>query len=367
MRKRPVKKKNDHLKHVTYKIQHDVRLTKEEGLKLLEIKNPDELLEIKELADHVRKKKTGETVYFASTLFLYPTNLCELSCPFCSFYAKPGWKKAWFSTPLDIEKKIRSFPSDTFNEVHIVGGLWRECDLNYYQELFTRIKGIDEKIHIKALTAVEYDFLAKLHGISIENVLEKMISWGLGSLPGGGAEILDEEIRPKLAPGKITSDEFLNIHKIAHKIGLRSNISMLFNHVETNEHIMNHLQMIRDCQDETKGFKTFIPLKFGEEDNALGRQKKRLNKKNVPLIFGVARLFLDNIKHIKALWNYLGVYEALEILDWGANDLSSTNHEEKVIDMAGGYKINMDREMMGKLILHKKRIPQYAHSGELPC
>ncbi|MBS0623522.1 MAG: CofH family radical SAM protein [Verrucomicrobia bacterium] len=339
------------------------RLSFEEGLSLLNCSQPEDIQAVCHLADMVRREKVGDVVHFASSLFLYPTNLCELNCQFCSFYAKPGWKKAWFLTPEQAEAKILQHGPENLTEIHIVGGLWRDCNLDYYQDLFGRIKRISPHLHIKALTPVEYDFLAKLHNISIEQVFLKMMEWGLGSLPGGGAEILVEDIRRKLAPGKISSDEFLAIHALAHRLGLHSNITMLFNHIESHEDILTHLCKVRDVQDQTGKFRTFIPLKFGQKDNALGKRIERLKAKSVPLVYAVSRLMLDNIRNLKVLWNYVGVEEGLELLDCGANDFSSTNTEEKVIAMAGGVSIKMDRTDMMHLIRSKQRIPYLTHSG----
>lgn len=347
------------------KVTAGKRLTAEEGLFLLEQTQPDIIQSICKLADQVRKERVGDVVTFANCYMFYPTNLCELNCQFCSFYAKPGWDKAWFCTPSQAEEKIRKLHDKGLTEVHIVGGLWRDCDLGYYEELFKRIKAIDENIHIKALTPVEYDFLAKLHEISIEEVFKRMLSFGLGSLPGGGAEMLVEEIRKKIAPGKISSDEFLAIHKLAHGLGIKSNISMLFNHIEENSDIITHLMKVRDLQDETGGFKTFIPLKFGEEENALGKRKARLKKKNIPLVYATARLMLDNIPNIKILWNYLGVEEGLELLKCGGNDFSSTNLEERVILMAVGTKAQMDAAQMMQLIRSIGRIPHLTNSSKV--
>lgn len=321
------------LKQVAEKVFSQERISNEEALELLELKAPNDLEELRFLADWKRKQLVQDEVIFASTFYIHPTNLCELNCPLCSFYAKPGWKKAWFNTPQQIENKLKSVNTEELTEIHIVGGLWRECNLDYYQELFQRIKAVAPQAIIKALTPVEYDFLANMHGISVEQVLEKMIGFGLNYLPGGGAEILVEEVRKKIAPGKISSDRFLEIHRIAHRMGLSSNITMLFDHIEENHHIVTHLSKVRELQDETQGFKAFIPLKFGEENNALGKRKKQLNKKNIYLIYAVSRLFLD-IKHLKVLWNYVGLETALELLNWGGNDLSSTNVEEKIIKMA---------------------------------
>ena len=348
-------------KSIVDRIEAKERLLAEEGLELLSLQDPDAIAEVGALADRCRQEIVGEKVTFASTLMLYPTNLCELNCQFCSFYAKPGWDKAWFNTPSQIEERIRPYVGQ-LTEVHIVGGLWRDCNLDYYEELFSKIKALDPSIHIKALTPVEYDFLAKLHDLSIEDVLQKMVRWGLDSIPGGGAEILVEDVRKKIAYGKISTDEFLAVHDTAHRIGLKTNITMLFNHIETNEHIVEHLIRVREQQDKSGGFKTFVPLKFGTEDNALGKRKKQLKEKPIPLLYAVSRLMLDNIHSIKALWTYLGVDQALEMLNWGANDLSSTNVEEKVIQMAGGVQVKMNVATMERLIQEQGRIPQLTNS-----
>ncbi len=336
------------------------RLSKEDAVYLL---NHHESASICQLADIVRKHRVGDTVYYASTLCLYPTNLCELSCQFCSFYAKPGWKSAWFMTPQQLEDKIRQHTDHSLTEVHIVGGLWRECNLDYYQDLFARIQAIDPNLHIKALTPVEYDFLARMHEKSLEDVLLTMKGWGLGSLPGGGAEILVEEVRRRIAPGKISSDEFLACHRLAHSLGLPSNITMLFGHIETYADIAEHLDKVRSVQDETYGFQTFVPLKFGTENNALGKRKERLLPKDIKKVYAVSRLYLDNIRNLKVLWNYLGLELAKEILSCGANDFSSTHTTEKVILMAGGDKRTMTKETMEEVITSCGKIPHLIHSG----
>lgn len=316
------------------------------------------------LANEKRAKEVGEVVFYASTLYIHPTNLCELSCPMCSFYAKPGWKKAWFLTPEQIEEKVKKALPYDLTEVHFVGGLWRECDLPYYKEAFERIKALDPKLHIKALTAVEYEFLARLHGISVEEVFDQMISYGLGSLPGGGAEVLVDEIRKVLAPGKIDSDTFLDVHRIAHKKGIRSNITLLYGSLEEWDDIITHLEKVRALQDETGGFNCFVPLKYHEENNALGKRKGRLKPKNNRQVYALSRLYLDNIPHLKVNWNYLGVEEALEILDWGGNDLASTAIDEQIITLAGGTKTKMDGKTMEALITSKGRIPHKTDSGQ---
>lgn len=352
------------LTQIAEKVYSGKRLSEEDGKFLMA---SDDLEAIGALADSARKERVGDIVYFASTLYIHPTNLCELSCPMCSFYAKPGWKSAWFNSPAQIEALVRANIDKELTEIHIVGGLWRECNLDYYQEVFTRIKNIDPNLHIKALTPVEYDFLARLHGISVEEVFEKMISWGLGSLPGGGAEILVEEIRKKIAPGKITSDRYLEIHRIAHHMGLKSNITMLFGHIEEPEHIITHLLRVRKVQDETGGFQTFVPLKYHVENNALGKRSSQLKPKDIRRIYAVSRLMLDNIRNLKVLWNYVGLEEAQEILSWGANDIAATSLEEKIIVMAGGIKVVMTDAHLVNLIKDAKRLPKKIHSGYNYC
>jgi aminodeoxyfutalosine synthase len=342
------------------KVFSNKRLSKEDGLHLLTTADGDAVFK---LADAMRKQLVGDTVYFATTLYIHPTNLCELSCPMCSFYAKPGWKTAWFLTPEQIAESVSKNIDKNITEIHIVGGLWRECNLHYYKDVFSRIKEIDPNLHIKALTPVEYDFLAKLHNISIDEVFDQMMEWGLGSLPGGGAEILVEEIRKKVAPGKITSDEYLHVHRIAHQRGLHSNITMLFGHIESPEHIITHLEKVRELQDETQGFNTFVPLKYHEENNALGKRKAQLKPKDVKRVYAVSRLMLDNVRNLKVNWNYVGIENAQEILNAGANDFGSTSMDEKIITMAGGVQVKMTEESMSSLIAKTGRTPKKIHSG----
>jgi CofH subfamily radical SAM domain protein len=349
---------------IAEKVLEGKRLEYDDAVSLL---HTEHLEVLRLLADYYREMRVGSIVYHASTLYIHPTNLCELSCPMCSYYAKPGWKTAWFTTPEQIEAKVRETLDKELTEIHFVGGLWRDCNLDYYQDAFSRIKQIDPNLHIKALTPVEYDFLAKMHGITVEEVFDQMISWGLGSLPGGGAEILVEEIRKKVAPGKITSDEYLNVHRLAHKKGLRSNITMLFGHIEEPEHIATHLMRIRELQDETGGFQTFVPLKYHVENNALGKRKERLKPKDIRRIYAVSRLMLDNVRNLKVLWNYVGLEEAKEILHWGANDIAATSLEEKIVTMAGGVQVTMTSEKLAELIKAAGRIPKKIHSGYNYC
>lgn len=353
---------DNQFQEIADKLFEGKRMSREDGLFLFTYPDEERLCE---LADWVRIQKAGQEVHYTSTYYVHPTNLCELSCPMCSFYAKPGWDKAWFYSPSALVKKIEKALPLGLNEIHIVGGLWRDCDLYYYQELFAGIKQLDEKLHIKALTAVEYHFLAELHGISIPKVFEKMQDWGLGSLPGGGAEVLVESIRKQVAPQKISSDEFLEIHEMAHNTGLPSNITMLFGHVEEEKDLITHLEKVRSLQDKTQGFRSFVPLKFHTDNNALGKRSKRLKSKSAKRIYAISRLMLDNIPNIKVLWNYLGIDEAKDLLFCGGNDLASTATEEKIILMAGGIEVKMSKENMEMMIKELGRTPKFSHSAQV--
>ncbi len=348
------------LRSIALKALTGRRLTKEEGVHLMHV--PQEHI-VCELANRARKRKVGDGVFFATTLFIHPTNLCELSCPMCSFYAKPGQAKAWFHSPEVIIDKVRARLDQGINEVHIVGGLWRDANLPYYEQIFRGIKALDSKLHIKALTPVEFEFLAELHGLSVTEVLERMKLWGLGSIPGGGAEVLVERVRRQVAPQKITSERYLEIHAIAHQLGIPSNITMLFGHVEEKEDLVTHWELVRALQDKTGGFQAFVPLRYHLENNALGTRSKRIKPKSIRRIYAVSRLMLDNIPNLKVLWNYVGLELAQEVLNCGANDLGSTALEEKIATAAGGIQLAMNQSGMRRAIIQAGRRPHLSHSA----
>lgn len=350
------------------KIINNQRISIEEGLLLIQSKKTEELAFLKSLIDWIYKTKLGKKVFFSSTLYLYPTNQCVFNCSFCSFYAKPGSTNKWFHTPENLVKRIKHY-EDLITEVHIVGGCWPECDLNYYSQLFSLIKESYPHIHIKALSAIEYDYLSHLHNISLEEVFEKLKMAGLNSIPGGGAEILVDKIRKRISGDRISSKRFLEIHAAAHKQNLPSNITVLFDHIETPKDIITHLDLVRKQQDLTQGFKNFVPLKFAKLNNSLGKliSKRNLsNKLNIKAIYATARLMLDNIPNIKSLWNYLGIDNGLEMLNWGCNDFSSTHLEEKVFFYASSKTcIRMDIQGMHSLLKSIDKEPILTNSQEI--
>ena len=349
------------MRALAHKVLTGRRLSREEGTYLM---TADDLSTVCELADRARRLRVGEGVLFATTLFIHPTNLCELSCPMCSYYAKPGQAKAWFHSPETIIEKVRAHLVHGINEVHIVGGLWREANLAYYEAILRGIKSLNPSLHIKALTPVEFDYLAQLHGIEVECVLRAFKEWGLGSIPGGGAEILDEDIRKQIAPQKITSDRYLDIHTIAHRLEIPTNITMLFGHVEDVKDLVTHWERVRHLQDETGGIQAFVPLRYHDENNALGKRRGRLKPKDLRRIYAVSRLMLDNVPDLKVLWNYVGLSQAQELLCCGANDMGSTAIDEGIATAAGGIQLAMDQGGMRRAILALGRRPQWIHSGK---
>jgi radical SAM domain protein, CofH subfamily len=335
------------------------RLSEEQALQLLLIDDEDQQA-LWSFADQIRANRVGDTVYYSSTLYLYPTNFCQFNCTFCSFYAKPGNPSGWFFTPDQLIRSIKETTSP-ITETHIVAGCYPSCNLAYYEELFTKIKQNFPDLHIKALSAIEYAYLAKLENLSVREVMERLRIAGLDSIPGGGAEILVDEVRETLSRGRLSSQGFLDIHRTAHSLGIPSNATMLCYHRETPEDMVTHLSKLRSLQDETLGFKNFILLKFASENNALGKRLHKMTARHsIPpaTIIAVARLFLDNFSNIKALWNYLGLDVALHLLSCGANDFSSTHLGEKVFQMSSSKEpIRMDIEGMAKLITQQGRIP----------
>jgi len=329
------------------------RLSKEDGLKLLQLQDFTQVIK---LADSVRKRVSGNKVLYAVTLCLYPTNICEYSCPLCSFSHRSN--KPFQYSQEELLKKVEDYLPYNINEIHIVSGLHRSMTLPYYTTLFTQIKSLAPQLHIKALSAIEIAHLAKHHCRTIEEVLLTLKSSGLGSLPGGGAEILNDAIRKQICPQKLVSEEFLTVHKTAHRLQIPSNITMLYGHIEEDIHIIEHLDSVRRLQDETGGIIAFVPLKFRPENSGMANWP--LNPKEAKRIFAISRLMLDNVCHIKALWNYEGIDSAIESLKWGVDDLASTNIEEQIMG-----RLPLTEEQLRMLIEKAGRVPLRVTSGAL--
>ena len=310
------------------------------------------------LASHVRKIKNGEYAFFNRNFHIEPTNICLYQCKFCSYKRKEGEQGSWEFTPEEIYEKVKKYIGKPITEIHIVGGVHPERDLHYYGKIIQRIKEILPKIHVKAFTAIELQYMIKQANLSLEEGLKRLKEYGLDSIPGGGAEIFDKEVRLKLCPEKPSGEKWLAIHRAAHLAGIPSNATMLYGHIEKYENRINHMLLLRNLQDETKGFNAFIPLKYRKENNLfshLGEINAIEDLKN----YAVARIFLDNFDHVKAYWPMIGKDITQTSLAFGVDDIDGTiDDSTKIYSMAGVKENNtMTPEEMIKLIKSGGRVP----------
>lgn len=314
------------------KVAQSQRLDVQDGLTLLE--HPD-LLAIGQLADQVRERHHGHITYYNRNLHLNATNVCEADCLFCSFARlREGMPQARTMTVDEALRWIDERYCPGMTEVHIVNGLHPGLPFDYYTNLLRTIREHYPQLHLKAFTAVEIHFFAEKFGMSYSDVLEQLIDAGLGSLPGGGAEIFADRVRRKICKDKANADEWLDVHRTAHILGLRSNCTMLYGTIERAEELVDHLLRLRSLQDETGGFQAFIPLAYHRENNRLGKLEEPTGADDLRII-AVSRLLLDNIPHVKAYWVMLGVKTAQLAQAFGANDMDGTVVEEKIYHMAG--------------------------------
>jgi len=314
------------------KLQAGERLTFDDGVRLFEALD---LLAVGWLANREREKRHGARTYFNYNLRLEPTNVCEASCLFCSFARlKPGMPEAYTMSLEQAWDKLRQREDQALTELHIVNGLNPDLPFSYYTELLRGYKRIRPGIHLKAFTAVEIAFFADLYRMTDEQVLSELKDAGLDSLPGGGAEIFAERVRKKICHDKADADRYLSIHRIAHGMGLRTNVTMLYGHIETMAERVDHMLRARALQDETGGFLAFIPLAFHPDNNQM-RKLPAPSAVETLRVHAVSRLMLDNIPHIKAFWIATGVELAQTSLWFGVDDLDGTVQEEKIYHMAG--------------------------------
>jgi aminodeoxyfutalosine synthase len=294
------------------------------------------LLHLGQLANHVRRKLHGDTAYYNVNRHINPTNVCVYTydCKFCGFAALKGEDHAWEMSHDEVYEHAAQQGGDAVTEFHIVGGLHPELSLDWYLEMLRGLKERFPSVHLKAFTAIEIGWFAKLEKISIAEVLERMRDAGLGSLPGGGAEIFDPEIRAIICDGKLDAGEWFEVHRTAHQMGIHSNCTMLYGHIEKIEHRVDHLIRLRDLQDETGGFNTFIPLAYHPENNYMGLEYHTTGSEDLRNI-ATSRLVLDNIPHIKAYWIMISPKLAQVALSFGADDIDGTVLEETIYHMAG--------------------------------
>ena len=325
------------------------RLGREDGLAVL---NSWDLTAIGKMADHVKRKKSGDRVYFVMNRQINPTNLCVLDCTFCDFAAKPGDDHAYEMSMDEILKKL----GDELSEVHIVGGLHPTWKFEDYLNIVKRIHEVFPSIQIKAWTAVEIDWFARIARISIEEVLERLREAGLQSLPGGGAEVFSERVQEATFKHKMGADRWFEVHRIAHEMGFPSNATLLYGHIETYEERVDHMLRLRDAQDETPGFVSFIPLAFQPGDTGLAeRQASAIEDLRT---VACARLLLDNFDHIKSYWVMLGEETASVALNFGASDLDGTIGEERIAHYAQAKSaIGLARDKLVEMIREAGKVP----------
>ncbi|MEO8069842.1 MAG: aminofutalosine synthase MqnE [Acidobacteriota bacterium] len=320
------------LTDIVDKLDAGQRLTLEDGVRLF--KCPD-LHAVGRLANREREKRHGARTFYNYNLRLEATNVCAASCLFCSFARlKPGDAQAYTLTLDQVLDKLRRRADQPLTEIHVVNGLHPDLPFSYYLDLLRGLKAIRPTIHLKCFTAVEIAFFADLYGKTDEMVLRELMAAGLDSLPGGGAEIFAERVRKKISHDKADAARYLSIHRLAHGLGMRTNVTMLYGHIETDEERIDHMLRVRALQDDTGGFQAFIPLAFHPDNNQM-RKLPAPTASDSLRVHAVARLMLDNVSHVKAFWVATGVELAQIALWYGADDLDGTVQEEHIYHMAG--------------------------------
>jgi aminodeoxyfutalosine synthase len=345
------------LKQIAQKVFNGIRISFDEGVYLYKYAN---LSYLGALANFVREKKNQNYVYFNRNFHVEPTNICVYTCSFCAYsrlikQREEGWELS-INQMMDIIKK---YDNQDVTEVHMTGGVIPKQDLAFYTELFKTVKEHRPNLHIKALTPVELHYIFKKAKISYQDGMKVMAEAGLDSMPGGGAEIFDKEIRDKIAGGKCSAEEWLSIHEIWHGMGKYSNATMLYGHIETFEHRVDHMERLRQLQDKTKGFNAFIPLKFRNGNNEMS------NVPEVSIIedlrnYAISRIYLDNFDHIKAYWAMIGRSTAQLSLNFGVDDIDGTiDDTTKIYSMAGAEEQTpkLTTQELVDLITQVKRVP----------
>ena len=345
------------LKFIAQKVKDSKRITDEECLLLFE---KGSLSFVGALANHVREQKHGDTTYFNRNFHIEPTNVCVFSCNFCSYsrlyaHKEDGWELS-IDQMLDI---VKSYDGKPVTEVHIVGGVHPKMNMDYFIELMHKIKAHRPDLHVKAFTAVELDYMFRKAKLSVVEGMKQLHAAGLDSLPGGGAEIFAPEIREQICADKVNADGWLAIHEAAHNLGLQSNATILYGHIEKYEHRIDHMRRLRELQDKTGGFNTFIPLKFRNQDNAMSHVPETTVTEDMRF-YAISRIYLDNFPHLKAYWPMLGRQNAQLSLSFGVNDIDGTiDDSTKIYSMAGSEEQNpaMTTEELVMLIKQARRKP----------
>ncbi|QZE13524.1 aminofutalosine synthase MqnE [Halosquirtibacter laminarini] len=326
---------NSSLTPVVDKVFHGKRLTREDGLMLYK---EAELPLLGLLAEVVRRRINGLQATFNRNFHFEPTNICMKNCSFCSYKRRFNEEGAWEEGIDELRQTIAKYRDKKVTEVHITGGVHPDRGVPYYVEMVRAIKQEMPELHVKAFSAVEIEAMCEISGLDYKTALRDLRDAGLGSIPGGGAEIFDEEIRQKISPDKATSDQWLEIHHTAHELGMMTNATMLYGLIENYEHRIDHMDRLRRLQDKTGGFNTFIPLKFRRYNNAFAHVEESTTTEDLRN-YAVSRIFLDNIPHLKAYWPMIGKEVAQLSLSYGVDDLDGTiDDSTKIYSMAGAVQ-----------------------------
>lgn len=345
------------LKAIGQKVVNGQRISFNEGVTLFE---KGELGFLGMLANHVREIKNGNKTFFNRNFHIEPTNICVFSCKFCSYSRTlKNREEGWELSAEDILKKVKEYDGKPVTEVHIVGGVHPKMDLHYFMDILRQIKIHRPDLHIKGFTAVELDYMFRKAKVSIEEGMKMMNEAGLDSLPGGGAEIFDEGIRNDICADKCSSEIWLKIHQTAHQLGMHTNATMLYGHIENYSHRIEHMERLRNLQDRTGGFNTFIPLKFRNGDNEMSSTPEVSVIEDLKT-YAVARIFLDNFNHVKAYWPMIGRSTAQLSQAFGVDDLDGTiDDTTKIYSMAGAEEKNpvLTTEQLVALIKDSGRQP----------
>ncbi len=324
---------SEHLSLIAAKVERLERITPGEGMILYE---EAPLGWLGSLANYIRVKKHGDFTYFNRNFHIEPTNKCVFDCKFCSYSRLVQQEQdAWELTAEQMLHIVRKYQDAPVTEVHIVGGVHPKMNLYFFADLISKIKEIRPDIHVKAFTAVELDYMFRKAKVSTEEGLNILKAHGMDSIPGGGAEIFDEEIRNIICKDKASTAVWLSIHESAHRLGMHSNATMLYGHIENYRHRMDHMNRLRELQDRTQGFNTFIPLKFRNKDNEMSHISEVSVLEDLRC-YAVARIFLDNIPHLKAYWPMIGRSTTQLLLNFGVDDVDGTiDDSTKIYSMAG--------------------------------
>lgn len=323
---------NQALRAIAEKVVQGMAVNESDAICML---TTNDILELGAIAHYQRTKLHGDAAFYCVNMNLNYTNVCELRCPLCAFSRDKDDEDAFTLSLDDIEAKVRRAVLSGIDEVHIVGGLNPELKIGYFEEMLSKIKSIKPDIFIVGFTAVEYDYFTRINNLPLREVFMRLKDAGLGALPGGGAEIFSPDIRKIIAPKKLSGKQWLEVMRTAHALGLKTNATLLHNHVERVEDIADHLSQIRSLQYETGGFKTFVPLPYHDRNTLVQAKRPMTTGFGDIRLFAASRIFLHNVPHLKALWMYLGEKMAQVLLRFGVDDIGGTYHHEKVVHAAG--------------------------------